>query len=166
VNSKPLAISIGDFNKLETGLGGIAYVQKFLIQVADSSGLAVPDAVVSMSVDITHFGKGAFGGDYYITGRTPPTRQSLYYPNPSVNDSLTATTATLIVGASPTGTQTIVVTYSNIDVPQKTYDPVTGVQVTNSVVWCVNEVTVSKIREKILIVMVWSRVNPRLFCRM
>jgi hypothetical protein len=86
VNSQPLDISIGNFNKLETGLGGIAYVQKFLIQVADSSGNAVKDAVVSTSVDITHFGKGFFfnsigqTGTYYITGGVPPTASNLNYP--------------------------------------------------------------------------------------
>jgi hypothetical protein len=84
VNSQPLDISIGNFNKLETGLGGIAYVQKFLIQVADASGNAVPDAVVSMSVDISHFGKGVFSSaagtaTYAFTGAIPPTASGLKY---------------------------------------------------------------------------------------
>jgi hypothetical protein len=85
VNSRPLAISIGNFNKLETGLGGIAYVEKFLIQVADASGVAVPDAVVSMSVDITHFGKGFYEGPqnttstYSLLGGIPPTLSTLVY---------------------------------------------------------------------------------------
>jgi hypothetical protein len=84
VNSQPLDISIGNFNKLEVGLGGIAYVQKFLIQVADASGNAVPDAVVSMSVDISHFGKGFYSNNtgsftYAITGGIPPTAENLKY---------------------------------------------------------------------------------------
>jgi hypothetical protein len=68
VNSQPLDISIGDDNKLTVGLGGVAYLKKFLIQVADASGVAVKDAVVSASLDITHFGKGPnWGSGYYPT---------------------------------------------------------------------------------------------------
>ena len=58
VAGTPLSISISTDNKLTTSGGGIAYVKKFLIQVNDAAGVAVPDAVVSVSVDITHFGKG------------------------------------------------------------------------------------------------------------
>jgi hypothetical protein len=112
VNSQPLDISIGNFNKLEVGLGGIAYVQKFLIQVADASGNAVPDAVVSMSVDISHFGKGRYSNPsgsftYAIQGGIPPTAETLKYGN-------------VIDG----------VTYSSDAVPSI----VDGVRV-----WCVNE---------------------------
>jgi hypothetical protein len=60
VNSQPLAISIGNYNKLETAANGTLYVEKFVVQVADASGLAVPDAVVSASVDIRYYGKGAW----------------------------------------------------------------------------------------------------------
>jgi hypothetical protein len=84
VNSQPLDISIGNFNKLEVGLGGIAYVQKFLVQVADASGRGVADAVVSTSLDITHFAKGPFADatgtvTYHITGIIPPTAAGLKY---------------------------------------------------------------------------------------
>jgi hypothetical protein len=117
-NSQPLDISIGNFNKLETGLGGIAYVQKFLIQVADSSGNAVKDAVVSTSVDITHFGKGRFyslfgqTATYNITGGIPPTASNLNYPTPLYP---------LVVAVPPS--------YNS------TTDPATS----GGRVWCVNE---------------------------
>jgi hypothetical protein len=58
VAGEPLSISIGDDNLLSKGLGNIAYIKKFLIQVNDAAGVAVPDAIVSASVDITHYGKG------------------------------------------------------------------------------------------------------------
>ena len=64
VAGTPLSISIGSNNKIEKGLGEIAYVKKFLIQVNDAAGVAVKDAIVSVSVDITHYGKGIFGGAY------------------------------------------------------------------------------------------------------
>lgn len=67
VNSQPLAISIGNHNKMTKGLGGIAYLEQFLIQVVDSSGVAVKDAVVSASVDITHYGKGTWGQAYPVS---------------------------------------------------------------------------------------------------
>ncbi len=67
VNSQPLAISIGNHNKMTKGLGGIAYLEQFLIQVVDASGVAVKDAVVSASVDITHYGKGVWGAPYPVT---------------------------------------------------------------------------------------------------
>jgi hypothetical protein len=58
VAGAPLSISIGDDNLLAKGLGDIAYIKKFLIQVNDAAGVAVPDSIVSASVDITHYGKG------------------------------------------------------------------------------------------------------------
>jgi hypothetical protein len=142
VNSRPLAISIGNFNKLETGLGGIAYVEKFLIQVADASGVAVQDAVVSMSVDITHFGKGTYPGNYYLTGGVPPTASSLNYPTP-LDPNVTAPTFTFVSnlpGSSPTQTVTKVVVYAADNVPTPTYDPVTVTPISVPTrVWCVNE---------------------------
>jgi hypothetical protein len=72
VAGTPLSISISDDNKMSKGLGDIAYVKQFLIQVNDSAGVAVKDAIVSASVDITHYGKGTFAG-LYPYGATPPT---------------------------------------------------------------------------------------------
>ena len=135
VNSQPLDISIGNFNKLESIFGGLGYIEKFLIQVADSSGNAVADAVVSVSVDITHFGKGAAFNyqNYYLTGSIPPTADSLNYPlaNTPYKDVVASVFpfVTSIPGSSPTVTTTVNITYdpSNVPVPS------------NLSVWCVNE---------------------------
>jgi len=74
VAGSPLSISIGTDNKLEKGLGGIAYLKKFLIQVNDAAGNAVKDAVVSASVDITHYGKGQKWGSPYLNVAVPSNR--------------------------------------------------------------------------------------------
>jgi len=58
VAGTPLSISIADDNTMVRGLGNIAYVKKFLVQINDASGVAVKEAIVSASVDITHYGKG------------------------------------------------------------------------------------------------------------
>ena len=71
VAGTPLSISIGDDNLLEKGLGNIAYLKKFLLQVNDASGVAVKGAIVSVSVDITHYGKGNFGGLYPLDSVAP-----------------------------------------------------------------------------------------------
>lgn len=61
VASQPLSIQIGDNNLLEAGNNSLTYIKKFDVSVADSAGNAVPNAVISASVDITHYGKGQFG---------------------------------------------------------------------------------------------------------
>lgn len=81
VASQPLAITLGDNNLLERGNFGLTYIKKFDVAVADAAGNAVPNASVSASVDITHYGKGGFGyatstgsvtGTYQITLDNPP----------------------------------------------------------------------------------------------
>jgi len=74
VAGAPLSVSIGDDNTLTKGLGGIAYLKQFLIQVNDSAGVAVKDAVVSASVDITHYGKGPAWGNPYLNVNVPTIR--------------------------------------------------------------------------------------------
>jgi hypothetical protein len=74
VAGAPLSISISDNNLLEKGLGDIAYIKKFLIQVNDSAGVAVKDAIVSASVDITHYGKGLAWGNTYQVVPVPNSR--------------------------------------------------------------------------------------------
>lgn len=64
VAGTPLSISISDDNKMAKGLGEIAYVKQFLIQVNDAAGLAVKDSIVTPSVDITHYGKGLWNRTY------------------------------------------------------------------------------------------------------
>jgi hypothetical protein len=79
VASQPLSITLGDNNLLEKGNFGLTYIKKFDVAVADAAGNAVPNASVSASVDITHYGKGGFGyvtaggtGTYQITLNNPP----------------------------------------------------------------------------------------------
>jgi len=62
VAGQALAVSIGDDNLLQKGLG--TYIKRFAVTVADSAGRAVPNAPVDISVDLTHFGKGSFDYGY------------------------------------------------------------------------------------------------------
>lgn len=62
VASQALSITLGDNNLLEKGNGNLTYIKRFDIAVADAAGNAVVDAVVSASVDITHYRKGEFDG--------------------------------------------------------------------------------------------------------
>ena len=81
VAGTPLSVSITDDNKMEKGLGEIAYVKKFLIQVNDSSGVAVKDAIISASVDITHYGKGTnWASSYSFVGI--PTIRDVHIDSP------------------------------------------------------------------------------------
>jgi len=82
VAGTPLSISITDDNATEKGLGGIAYLKRFLIQINDASGLAVKDAIVSASVDITHYGKGIFWSTAYRDVDIPTIRDihTDYFP--------------------------------------------------------------------------------------
>lgn len=59
VASQPLSITLGDNNLLEKGNQNLTYIKKFDIAVADSAGNPVVGAVVSASVDLVNYGKGA-----------------------------------------------------------------------------------------------------------
>jgi hypothetical protein len=81
VASQPLSITLGDNNLLAKGNGGLTYIKNFDVAVADAAGNAVANALISASVDITHYGKGGFGyfasspsgtGTYQITFNSPP----------------------------------------------------------------------------------------------
>lgn len=81
VASQPVSITLGDNNLLTRGADSLTYIKKFDVAVADSAGNAVANAVVSASVDITHYGKGPYAalasspggtGTYQITFNTPP----------------------------------------------------------------------------------------------
>ena len=89
VAGTPLSISISDDNKMAKGLGNIAYVKQFLIQVNDAAGVAVKDAIITASVDITHYGKGAWNRTYPL-GLVAPS-----IANPSLAAALDGTTGTL-----------------------------------------------------------------------
>lgn len=58
VAGQALAVSIGDDNLLGKGPG--TYIKRFAVTVADSAGRAVAGAPVDISVDLTHYAKGAY----------------------------------------------------------------------------------------------------------
>ncbi|RYG13526.1 MAG: hypothetical protein EON92_05185 [Burkholderiales bacterium] len=81
VKGRPLDISIGDDNLLSKGLGNISYIRLLLVQIVDSASQPVPGVQVSVSADITHFGKGSYvdgSGTYQVTGDVPPTIANTY----------------------------------------------------------------------------------------
>jgi hypothetical protein len=93
VASQPLSITLGDNNELAKGTNNLTYIKKFDVAVADSAGNAVANAVISASVDITHYGKGEFDyanstGTYQVTGNNPP------------NSSTTGLSTTALPGAT------------------------------------------------------------------
>lgn len=89
VAAQPLSVSIGDDNTLTRGNGALTYIKKFDVAVADAAGVAVPDAVISISVDITHYGKGGYS--YGGVGTLPDgSTRTFVYPQtfdlpPNVN---------------------------------------------------------------------------------
>jgi hypothetical protein len=60
VAGQPLSITLGDNNELAKGGNNLTYIKLFDVAVADSAGNAVPNAVISASVDITRYGKGPY----------------------------------------------------------------------------------------------------------
>lgn len=60
VAGQPLSITLGDNNLLSKGGNSLTYIKLFDVAVADSAGNAVPNALVSASVDITTYGKGLY----------------------------------------------------------------------------------------------------------
>lgn len=122
VAGDPLSISIGDNNEMEKGLGNIAYIKKFLIQVNDASGVAVPGAIVSVSTDITHYGKGSFDG-VYPRGSTPPTIEDGSLARITVVNSTTGTTSSVVVTTSTVAPMATTI----------------GGTTTLSNIWCINE---------------------------
>lgn len=57
VANAPLSITLGDNNKLEVGNGGLTYIKKFDVAVADAAGNAIPNAQISASVDLGRYRK-------------------------------------------------------------------------------------------------------------
>lgn len=111
VAGSPLSITIGDDNLLEKGLGNIAYVKKFLIQVNDSAGVAVADAIVTGSVDITHYGKGASihrdNATTFPRGSSPPTGTKSYAAISTVVGTATVAVVSTTIAVSPSAISNI-----------------------------------------------------------
>mgnify|MGYP001791569613 FL=1 len=67
VSGQPLSITLGENNLLARGNLSLTYIKNLVVQVVDSSGAPVPNALVSASVDVTHYGKGfGYNDPYYI----------------------------------------------------------------------------------------------------
>ena len=79
VSGQPLAIAIVNQNTMTKDSSGLFYQEQFGIQVADAAGVAVKGAVVTASVDITHFGKGLVWGNAFYP----------YYPDPTAVPDIT-----------------------------------------------------------------------------
>lgn len=58
VVSEPLSVSIGTDTRLASGTSDQSYIQRFVVQVVDSSGVAKSDVTISPSVDLLRFYKG------------------------------------------------------------------------------------------------------------
>jgi len=60
VTGQPLSVTLGDNNLLQKGGNSLTYIKLLDVAVADSSGNAVPNALISASVDISDYGKGLY----------------------------------------------------------------------------------------------------------
>jgi hypothetical protein len=76
VGGQALSVTLGFNNELSKANNNLTYVQRFVALVTDSNGNPVANAVLSGSVDITHYGKGYRYNDPYIVSNaeliTPP----------------------------------------------------------------------------------------------
>ena len=90
VGAQPLNITIGSNNEQEKGEFNLTYIRKFDIAVADAAGNAVPNAVISASVDLVEYGKGSYIKPADVTTPDTPT-----------TPPVTPTTPTAIVSWCP-----------------------------------------------------------------
>lgn len=95
VAGQALAVSIGDDNLLTPSSG--TYIKEFVITVADSAGRAVANAPVDISVDLTHYGKGAYS---YGNG----TSSAAYFDVDGNSVSSLQVVPASLTGAYPTST--------------------------------------------------------------
>lgn len=76
VGGQALSVTLGFNNELSKANNNLTYIQRFVALVTDSNGNPVANAILSGSVDITHYGKGYGYSDPYIVGGiqliTPP----------------------------------------------------------------------------------------------
>lgn len=89
VTGRPLNISIFDNNTLLGKFNNTIYVQTLVLQVVDSANTPVRDAVVSASVDVTHYGKGPSWFSNYLSPQVAPSKLDTY--SNTLNDSFTPT---------------------------------------------------------------------------
>lgn len=80
VTGQALNVSIFNNNTLVGKYNNTIYVQTLVLQVADSANQPVKDAIISSSVDVTHYGKGgAWAANYnYPSSGIAPTKADDY----------------------------------------------------------------------------------------
>jgi len=77
IAAQAVGVSIGDDNLIESANG--IYTRKYVVTVADAAGRPVPDAPISISLNITHYGKGDYS--QAITFPLDVASQNTYVPN-------------------------------------------------------------------------------------
>jgi hypothetical protein len=82
VAGQALNLSIFNNNTLQGRINNTIYVQTLVVQVTDSAGNPVRDALISATVDVTHYGKGRIWAAPYLTPSSAP---------PTINDTYTST---------------------------------------------------------------------------
>lgn len=60
VVAEALGVTIGANNLLEEGVDELTYIKKFIVQVVDSSGVAKSGVLITPSIDLTNYAKGAY----------------------------------------------------------------------------------------------------------
>lgn len=80
VAGQPLSITLGDNNLLTKGGNSLTYIKLFDVAVADSAGNAVPNAIVSASVDLTYYGKGLYSAARLWCANEDTNRNGLLDP--------------------------------------------------------------------------------------
>ena len=101
VGGQAISVTLGFNNELAKANSNLTYIQKFVAQVTDSNGNAVSNAVLSASVDITHYGKGwSYGDNYYINGLTIPLITPPNTATTGINATDIPTLSTLVLPAS------------------------------------------------------------------
>jgi hypothetical protein len=100
VVGQALNLSIFENNTLQGINNNLIYKKTLAIQIGDAAGNPVRDAVVSASVDITHFGKGpSWVSPYQTFGNVAPTISDTYT---STLNSTLVPTPTIISGTITT----------------------------------------------------------------
>lgn len=72
VSSDPLSVTIGTDNTVADGAGGLTYIKKYVVLVADSSGQPKSDVQITPSVDLVSYMKGWYDGPRAWNRTGPP----------------------------------------------------------------------------------------------
>lgn len=101
VGGQAISVALGFNNELAKGNSNLTYIQKFVALVTDSNGNAVSNAVLSASVDITHFGKGwSYADNYYVNGLATPLITAPNTATTGINATDVPTINTLVLPAT------------------------------------------------------------------